>query len=233
MKLYEVLTKIQTELKAPKNQFNKYGKYNYRSCEDILEAVKPLLAKYNACLTISDEIQQTNGHTERVYVKETKGIDETQTDECAERVDEIRINECAERVYVQATVVFHCGEEQLEVKAFAREAASKKGMDEAQITGAASSYARKYALAGLFLLDDNKDPDALNKHGKEPKVADNTDDNPLAVKCSVCGEILTAESYDGRDYTVPEIIAACVRRKLEPMHIACMEKIAQEGKNAE
>ena len=199
MKLYEVLTKIQTELKAPKSQFNKFGGYNYRSCEDILEAVKPLLAKYNACLTISDEI---------------------------------RTNEHAERVYVQATVVFRYGEERLEVQALAREAESKKGMDEAQITGAASSYARKYALAGLFLLDDNKDPDALNKHGKEPKVADNTDDNPLAVKCSVCGKMLTAESYDGRDYTVAEIIAACKKRKLEPMHIACMEKIAQEGKDA-
>lgn len=200
MKIYEVLTKIQTELKAPKSQFNKFGKYSYRSCEDILEAVKPLLEKYNVCLTLEDRIKLVG---DRYYVMALASLDS--------------VGDSNEGICVQA---------------YAREAAEKKGMDEAQITGAASSYARKYALAGLFLLDDNKDPDALNKHGKEPKVADNTDDNPLGVACSVCGKMLTAESYDGRDYTVAEIIAACKKRKLEPMHIACMEKIAQEGKDA-
>lgn len=188
MKLYEVLTKIQTELKAPKSQFNKFGGYNYRSCEDILEAVKPLLAKYNACLTISDEI---------------------------------RTNEHAERVYVQATVVFRYGEERLEVQALAREAESKKGMDEAQITGAASSYARKYALAGLFLLDDNKDPDALNKHGKEPKVADNTDDNPLGVRCAHCGELITDTVYGGKNYSAAQICKSSKEKYGVYLHIGC------------
>lgn len=196
----KTLTAIQAELKVPKGQYNSFGKYSYRSCEDILEAVKPLLAKYDARMSINDEV---------VLI--------------------------GDRYYIKATVYFASNNDDktISVSAYAREATDKKGMDEAQITGASSSYARKTALAGLLLLDDNKDPDAFNKHGKEPKVADNTDDNPLAVKCSVCGKMLTAESYDGRDYTVAEIIAACKKRKLEPMHIACMEKIAQEGKNAE
>jgi hypothetical protein len=200
MDCYKTLTMIQSELKAPKGQYNSFGKYSYRSCEDILEAVKPLLAKYNARMTINDEVVLIG---DRFYIKATAYLASNDDDKT------------------------------ISVSAYAREAQDKKGMDEAQITGAASSYARKYALAGLFLLDDNKDPDALNKHGKEPKVADNTDDNPLAVKCSVCGKMLTAESYDGRDYTIAEIIAACKKRKLEPMHITCMEKIAQEGKDAE
>lgn len=119
-----VLTQIQSELKAPKNRKNKFGGYNYRSCEDILEAVKPLLVKYEASLTIWDDIVEVGG-----------------------------------RVYVKATAYFTCGEFQTQVTAFAREAESKKGMDDSQITGTASSYARKYALNGLFLIDDTKDAD--------------------------------------------------------------------------
>ena len=128
----EKLIKIQSELKAPKNQRNNFGNYNYRSCEDILEAVKPLLVKHGCTLTISDEIKPFN-----------------------------------ERIYVQATATLFDGKESVTVTAFAREAETKKGMDEAQITGAASSYARKYALNGLFLIDDTKDADATNTHGKE------------------------------------------------------------------
>ena len=128
----EKLIKIQSELKAPKNQRNNFGNYNYRSCEDILEAVKPLLVKHGCTLTISDEIMPFN-----------------------------------ERIYVQATATLSDGENEIMVTAFAREAETKKGMDEAQITGAASSYARKYALNGLFLIDDTRDADATNTHGKE------------------------------------------------------------------
>ena len=120
--LSEILVSIQASLNAPKNQYNTFGKYSYRSCEDILEAVKPLLG--GSVLTISDEL----------------------------------IN-VGERYYVQATAKLQLGEEYFFATAFAREAVSKKGMDEAQITGSASSYARKYALNGLFLIDDNKDPD--------------------------------------------------------------------------
>jgi len=128
------LAKIQAELKAPKNQKNTFGGYNYRSCEDILESVKPLLQKHNSCLTISDAIKEIGG-----------------------------------RIYVEATVKFEGGDNShAEVTAYAREAETKKGMDDSQITGAASSYARKYALNGLFLIDDTKDADATNDHGKKP-----------------------------------------------------------------
>ena len=126
------LTKIQSELKAPKNLTNKFGGYSYRSCEGILEAVKPILAKYESTLIISDDIV-TSG----------------------------------DRVYVKATASFKCKEGEASVTAFARESASKKGMDESQITGAASSYARKYALNGLFLIEDSPDADATNDHGKK------------------------------------------------------------------
>jgi hypothetical protein len=130
------LAKIQAELKAPKNQKNSFGGYNYRSCEDILEAVKPLLKKHDACLTISDIIEEIGG-----------------------------------RIYVKATVKFE-GQDgcHAEVTAYAREAETKKGMDESQITGAASSYARKYALNGLFLIDDTKDADT-NGYAKQQKNA--------------------------------------------------------------
>ncbi len=129
----KIMQSIQSELKAPKGQTNKFGGYSYRSAEDILEAVKPLLNKYNCFLTVSDEIVEVGG---RVYVKATATVHESHSDSIAVTT------------------------------AFAREAEVKKGMDDAQITGSASSYARKYALNGLFAIDDTKDPDATNKHGK-------------------------------------------------------------------
>ena len=125
----ESLTQIQALLKAPKNQYNKFGGYKYRSCEDILEALKPLLATHGATLTLSDDI--------------------------------IMI---ADRVYVKATATIKCGQESETVTAFAREPLDKKGMDASQITGTASSYARKYALNGLFLIDDAKDADTDEYH---------------------------------------------------------------------
>ena len=120
----ETLSAIQTELSAPKGQFNKFGGYAYRSCEDILEALKPLLKKYKACVTISDDIVMVG-----------------------------------DRVYVKATATLTAEGESITATAFAREAEDKKGMDSAQVTGSTSSYARKYALNGLFAIDDNKDPD--------------------------------------------------------------------------
>ena len=133
------LVYIQSTLKAPKNQRNNFGGYNYRSCEDIMEAVKPLLKETNCTLVISDEIVQV---ADRIYVKSTATLKTPSGD-----------------VY--------------ENTAFAREALSKKGMDESQVTGAASSYARKYALNGLFCIDDTKDADALNvnkEYTQQPQV---------------------------------------------------------------
>ncbi len=118
------LIKIQKELKAPKGQFNKFGNYKYRSCEDILEAVKPLCAEEGVQLTISDEIVMIG-----------------------------------ERYYVKATATVTDGSESASVTAYAREEETRKGMDSSQITGATSSYARKYALNGLFCIDDTKDAD--------------------------------------------------------------------------
>ncbi|MCE5227907.1 MAG: ERF family protein [Porphyromonadaceae bacterium] len=128
------LSKIQTELKAPKGQMNKFGNYKYRSCEDIMEAVKPLLKKHNCALPISDKV--------------------------------ILIGD---RYYIEATAtLFDCESgESYSVTASAREEESKKGMDGSQVTGASSSYARKYALNGLLDIDDTKDSDATNTHGKD------------------------------------------------------------------
>lgn len=119
---------IQSRLNAPKNQFNKFGGYPYRSCEDILEALKPLLKETGCVLTISDEIVQV---AERFYVKAT------------------------------ATLTTSTGQTYA-TSAYAREPLAKKGMDDSQVTGSTSSYARKYALNGLFCIDDNKDADTLN-----------------------------------------------------------------------
>lgn len=117
------LSEVQKALNAPKGQYNSFGKYNYRNCEDILQAVKPLLG--DSIILLSDDIQVVG-----------------------------------DRVYVKATATFKSSDETIIVTGFAREALSKKGMDESQITGAASSYARKYALNGLLLIDDNKDADS-------------------------------------------------------------------------
>lgn len=133
------LIEIQNELKAPKNQRNTFGNYNYRSAEDILEAVKPLLKKYDCCLTITDEIKQLG---DRYYVEAT------------------------------ATLCSSDGDRFVAVSAYAREEENKKGMDASQITGSTSSYARKYALNGLFCIDDTKDADFTNTHEKaeQPKT---------------------------------------------------------------
>lgn len=142
METKSVLSKIQLELKAPKGQYNSFGKYYYRSCEDILESLKPLLDKYSSTVTVSDDI---------VLV--------------------------GDRIYVKATATFICGEERFVVTGFAREAQERKGQDDSQITGSASSYARKYALNGLFLIDDNKDADTnelRNEQNARAKQASNS-----------------------------------------------------------
>lgn len=140
MNIYEKLLKIQSKLKAPKSQFNEFGRYNYRNCEDILEAAKPLCAECEASLFLSDEIVEIGT---RFYVKASAVL--------------VDIKNPADKITVTA---------------FAREEENKKGMDGSQVTGASSSYARKYALNGLFNIDDTKDSDTTNTHGTEkPKAA--------------------------------------------------------------
>ena len=140
MNIYEKLLKVQVELKAPKGQYNSFGKYKYRSCEDILEALKPVLDKLKLTLFIKDDVIEVNT---RNYVKATITLVNT------EKPDEI-----------------------IETSALAREEETKKGMDGSQITGASSSYARKYALNGMFMIDDTKDSDSTNTHGKEEHKQD-------------------------------------------------------------
>lgn len=124
---HKKLNAIQVALKAPKGQYNSFGKYKYRSCEDILDALKPHLAETGLVLKITDDL--------------------------------IMIGE---RYYIKATAIITDGENQESSNGFAREEESKKGMDGSQVTGASSSYARKYALNGLFCIDDNKDSDYTN-----------------------------------------------------------------------
>lgn len=131
MEFIEKIVAIQSELKAPKGQYNPFGKYNYRSCEDILEGVKPLLAKHGLVLTIQDSIDLIG-----------------------------------DRFYVKATATITDGKEQLSTSAYARESLDKKGMDASQVTGATSSYARKYALNGLLAIDDTKDADTMDNSKK-------------------------------------------------------------------
>lgn len=138
MNIYKKLFEVQQNLKAPKNLYNKFGKYNYRSAESILEAVKPLLNDQKVILLINDEIVEVGGKN-----------------------------------YIKATAKFIDIEsgESIENSALAREEEFKKGMDSSQITGSCSSYARKYALNGLFMIDDVKDSDATNTHGKDEAPA--------------------------------------------------------------
>lgn len=138
------LSQIQSELKVPKGQRNDFGKYNYRSCEDILEAVKPLLKERGLAIFITDDIVQIG-----------------------------------ERYYVRATAAIYDSEgNYISNSAFAREELKRTGMDASQITGATSSYARKYALNGLFAIDDTKDADATNK-GQDETKADNATAQPV------------------------------------------------------
>ena len=150
MSVYEKLSKVQSELKAPKGQYNSFGKYKYRSCEDILEAVKPLNAKHGVVLTVGDEVV-----------------------------------EISNRFYVKATATFvdiESGEKIINT-ALAREDDSKKGMDGSQITGTASSYARKYCLNGLFCIDDTKDADTDEyRHQQERKPQENKPQERQYVK---------------------------------------------------
>ncbi|MEL0117975.1 MAG: ERF family protein [Opitutae bacterium] len=135
MDIYKRLRNLQTELKAPKGQYNSFGKYKYRSAEDILEAVKPLTAKHGITMYITDDIEVMG-----------------------------------ERTYVKATVYVHDDEgNSIKVTSYAREEENKKGMDGSQVTGASSSYARKYALNAMLLIDDTKDSDATNDGGSSDK----------------------------------------------------------------
>jgi hypothetical protein len=178
------LISIQQELKAPKGQYNSFGKYHYRSCEDILEAVKPLLGKHNCILNISDQIELVG---DRFYVKAT------------------------------ATIINSEGKS-VATTAFAREQESKTGMDTSQLTGSTSSYARKYALNGLFCIDDTKDADTMDNtsEGKATPAApaaEKKEDNRPWMSEKNLNDII--ERINGGDVAVADLAYEHYRMKKE------------------
>lgn len=199
--IQEALIKVQYELKAPKGQYNSFGKYNYRSCEDILESVKPLLSKHNLSLTISDEVVEVGN---RVYVKAT----------CTLTSAMMRISKSdkdGDKVIDENSSIV--------VTAYAREEESKKGMDASQVTGAASSYARKYALNGLFLIDDTKDADT------DAYTKQNT---PKSKKflCDSCGSLI----QDANGATAEAIAMATHKKYGKCLCYNCITKQNEEAK---
>lgn len=164
------LVKIQHELKAPKDQHNNFGNYNYRSLENILESVKPLLAEAGLSIVLSDDIAEVGG-----------------------------------RVYVKATATISDGTDSISNTAFAREDESKKGMSEAQVTGACSSYARKYAVQGIFAIDDSKDPDTdeYQRRTQQSKP----------IICEECGNPVKSQKRAGGGSMSPEQVAKWIRGK--------------------
>lgn len=203
MGVYDKLLSIQTELKAPKNQYNAFGKYNYRNCEDIQEAVKPLLLKANAVLVVGDELVQVG---ERYYIKAV-----------AQFID------CETGTIIENT-------------AYAREEQDKKGMDASQVTGSTSSYARKYALNGLFCIDDMKDADNYNNAAKTskskpsapPKTTGGQAEDKVTESMIRSIESLIAK-YSSKGLTSEKILKSYGLQKMQEMSINtykdCMNKL--------
>lgn len=189
MSVYEKLAQVQQKLKAPKGQYNTFGKYKYRSCEDILKAVKPLLGNIGAALTLTDSMELIGDWH-----------------------------------YIKATATFSDieGGEAVSTSGWAREEAEKKGMDGSQITGTASSYARKYALNGLFCIDDNKDSDSTNEESAQCGGI-----QPPGPSCSDCGKEIMPYNDGKKSYTAAEM----ARRSTEMFGRALCAKCSKsEGK---
>lgn len=179
LNIYQKLLHIQNKLKAPKNQYNSFGKYKYRNCEDILEALKSLLLEYNCVLIINDKIDKIEN-----------------------------------RFYVSAAAKLICCDTEKEIisQAYAREEETKKGMDGSQVTGASSSYARKYALNGLFLIDDTKDSDSYpeTKPEKEPETKTETNFNISQKQANLLNLEISKRGKEADDY---------IKKVLEYLHI--------------
>lgn len=213
MGIYQKLYIAQQELIAPKDQFNGFGKYKYRSCEGILEALKPIMKDTQMAVILSDVVKEIGG---RVYVEAT------------------------------ATAVDIETGESVSVTASAREEESKKGMDGSQVTGASSSYARKYALNGLFAIDDNQDSDATNKGEKasnlsgKAEVSNYTPDrrnvektaNKSGIKqapdgllyCEECGEPVMSLKQGGKSYTAEDVAARAMKKHGKQLCWNCQKK---------
>ena len=211
MNIYEKLSEIQHELKAPKGQYNSFGKYKYRSCEDILEAVKPLCYKYKATLVLSDEVVCSN---DRYYIKATATLYDNETMYATE-----------EQMDANSLEKINLLKDRVQNTAFARESQEKKGMDESQITGTASSYARKYALNGLFNIDDTKDADT-----DEYKVQ--TDGNVKIDKTKVMALQKAIENANIPDSKVQDILQNFGYKKIEDIQVVDYMKVVNTFKEA-
>lgn len=190
MELIKSLKQLQLDLKVPKSQRNNFGKYNYRSCEDILEEVKKVLDKENNCtLFLQDEIVMLGG-----------------------------------RFYVKATATYTNGKENISVSAYAREEEEKKGMDGSQITGSASSYARKYALNGLLLIDDTKDADFTNNGQKtQPNILQKPQVK-TKIQLNEKQWVKTIEAIMSGEKTIEQVIAACELTKKQMSELEFLAK---------
>lgn len=193
LNIYGKLAAIQRELKAPKGQYNSFAKYNYRSCEDILEAVKPLCIKNNATLILNDTVREISG---RFYVVATATLADQESDGV------------------------------VEADAYAREPLDKKGMDDSQITGMASSYARKYALNGLFCIDDTKDADT-----DEVKRQEQTPVKKGEVICESCGIPIKGVTCQGIRYSPDDIADKSIDRYGKRLCWGCMKAANAAEKN--
>ena len=199
-KITTVLAGIQSRLVAPKDLNNSFGNYKYRSCEGILNALKPLLAEVCAVVTMSDDIVEVAG-----------------------------------RIYVKATATLICAGESIAVVAYAREAMAKKGMDDAQVTGSASSYARKYALNGLFAIDDTKDADHPAPQQQRPQAPPpkktRTTAERVAGACKAYGECNDAATMVGLGKHLDALMEDCdddQKKMLSSVYNAAVER-ANEG----
>lgn len=191
MSILEKLAAVQQEVKAPKNLYNSFGDYKYRSAESILESVKPILVKNKATILLSDSIEEVGG-----------------------------------RIYVKAMAAFYdleSGAAPITVSAFAREPDEKKKMDSAQITGTASSYARKYALNGLLLLDDTKDPDTdeYQRQNRETKLDSET--IKTIVSLAKLAEVDLGKALGGKD------ISTLTKKRADELIMALKEKAEKNG----
>lgn len=204
--LYEKLSEVQNELKAPKSQKNTFGNYKYRSCEDILEALKPILKKNRLSLVIDDTLENIG-----------------------------------DRYYVKATAILYDldSSDKISNNAYAREEETKKGMDGSQITGTASSYARKYALNGLFNIDDTKDADTdeygkttKNKSNNQFEDATNDDNDETKIEAEFNSKLVESESDLDKvieSYGLSDYSAMTIEQKLDAIKIFD-KKIARKGK---
>ncbi len=192
--IFITLQSIQQSLVAPKGQYNSFGKYSYRSAEDILEALKPILQEHDAVLILQDGIVQIG-----------------------------------DRYYVEATATLYAVGETIGTTAYAREDDSKKGMDGSQVTGAASSYARKYALNGLFMIDDNKDPDTDEYHNQNSQ-AGRTSQKPALKTNSKQEQSANAPAKSNGAKTITGAQAKAIRTELKNMAEATGSPVATIGK---